>query len=236
VTTVPPLPPGPPAPPAPPPAPASAPGLPPSAFVLLLANTVPLFGVLLHQWTVFAVMLLYWSENVVVGGFNILRMLFARPSDAVAQATKVFLIPFFCVHYGMFTFVHGVFVFGLFGKEYAPRGFGLSLPVVMNAIHREGLGWAIVALCASHAFSFFHNYLAGGEYRNVALQQLMMRPYGRIVLLHLTIIFGGMLVMALGSPVAALVLLVTLKTAIDLGAHMVERKKLGAPAFPASAA
>jgi hypothetical protein len=98
------------------------------------------------------------------------------------------------------------------------------------------LGWAIAALCASHAFSFFHNYLAGGEYRNVALPQLMMRPYGRIVLLHLTIIFGGMLVMALGSPVAALVLLVTLKTAIDLGAHMVERKKLGVSAVPAPAA
>src|SRR5512135_1307407 len=91
--------------------------LPPSAFVLLLANAVPLFGVLLHQWTVFAVVLLYWGENVVVGGFNVLRMLFARPSEPIAQAAKLFLIPFFCVHYGMFTFVHGMFVFAIFGDR-----------------------------------------------------------------------------------------------------------------------
>lgn len=204
--------------------------LPPSAFVLLLANAVPLFGVLLHQWTVFAVVLLYWCENVVVGGFNVLRMLCARPADALSQAAKLFLIPFFCVHYGMFTFVHGMFVFALFGDRTSHPGFGVSPSLVLDAIHREGLGWPIAALCASHGFSFFHNYLAGGEYRNVSLPQLMIRPYGRIVLLHLTIILGGMLVMVLGSPVAALVLLVLLKTALDLGAHVTERRKLALPA------
>lgn len=215
-------------PPAPvPPAPDNR-GLPPSAFILLLANAVPLFGVLLHQWTVFAVVLLYWCENVVVGGFNVLRMAFARPSEPLAQAVKLFMIPFFCVHYGMFTFVHGVFVFGLFGGGFSHHGFGINPGIVLEAIRREGLGWPIAALVASHGFSFFHNYLAGGEYRNVSLPQLMTRPYGRIVLLHVTIIFGGFLVMALGSPVAALVLLVLLKTAIDLGAHMVERRKLSA--------
>lgn len=194
--------------------------------MLLVANAVPLLGVLLHQWTVFAVMLLYWCENVVVGGFNVLRMLFARPAEPMAQAVKLFMIPFFCFHYGMFTFVHGVFVFAMFGSGRSHSGFGISPSIVLDAVRREGLGWPIAALFASHGFSFFHNYFAGGEYRNVSLAQLMARPYGRIVLLHLTIILGGFLVMALGSPVAALVLLVLLKTALDLGAHMVERRKL----------
>ncbi|MGE5760082.1 MAG: DUF6498-containing protein, partial [Gemmatimonadota bacterium] len=86
-----------------------------SSAVLLAANVAPLIGVLAHHWTVFAVVLLYWCENVVVGVFNVLRMLVAQPQVALAQAGKVLLIPFFCVHYGTFTFVHGVFVFGLFG-------------------------------------------------------------------------------------------------------------------------
>jgi Family of unknown function (DUF6498) len=55
----------------------------------------------------------------------------------------------------------------------------------------------------------------------------MFRPYGRIVVLHLTVLLGGFLVMGLGAPVAAIVLLVALKTAIDLGAHLKERVKFG---------
>jgi hypothetical protein len=89
--------------------------VPPSAYVLLATNLIPLVGIALHNWTVFQVLLLYWCENVVVGGFNVLRMLAAQPKSEVMWASKLFLIPFFCVHYGMFTFVHGMFVLALFG-------------------------------------------------------------------------------------------------------------------------
>lgn len=196
-----------------------------SAAVLIAANAAPLIGVLSHQWTVFAVVLLYWCENIVVGVFNVLRMVCARPQDALTQAGKFFLIPFFCVHYGGFTFVHGVFVFTLFGGGL--KGLDLGPHTVIAAVRQAGLGWAVAALFASHGFSFFHNYLAGGEYRRVGLSQLMTQPYARVVVLHVAIIGGGVLVTALGSAVPALVLLVVLKTVIDLGAHLIERRKLG---------
>src|SRR5256885_4085854 len=104
---------------------------PPSAILHLLANLTPLIGVLLHHWTVFAVVLLYWSENVIVGGFNVLRMLIARPQQGLAWAMKAFLIPFFCIHYGMFTFVHGVFVFLLLGGQKPQSGVWLSVHTVL---------------------------------------------------------------------------------------------------------
>src|SRR2546428_6743265 len=87
--------------------------LPPSAFVLVATNLIPLIGVLLHDWTVFQVLLLYWCENVVVGVFNVLRMLSAQPRSSLAWAAKLFLIPVFTFHYGMFTLVHGIFVLAL---------------------------------------------------------------------------------------------------------------------------
>jgi hypothetical protein len=199
-----------------------------SSAALILANTAPLIGVLAHHWTVFAVVLLYWCENVVVGVFNVLRMLTARPDEALAWAGKAFIIPFFCFHYGMFTFVHGIFVMGLFGGGFGKSGMSLSPGTLLTAIRQNGLGWAIAALVASHGFSFFHNYLAGGEYRRVSLAQLMGQPYGRVVVLHLVILGGGFLVLALHSAVGALILLIVLKTAIDLGAHLAERRKLAA--------
>ncbi len=198
--------------------------VPPSAYVLLATNLIPLVGIALHNWTVFQVLLLYWCENVVVGGFNVLRMLAAQPKSEITWAGKLFLIPFFCVHYGMFTFVHGMFVVGLFGGN---KFGGFSGATLVNAVRGAGLTLPVAALVASHGFSFFHNYLGGGEYQRVLLPQLMFQPYGRVVVLHLTVLLGGFLVMALGAPVAAIVLLVGLKTAIDLGAHLRERVKFG---------
>ncbi|HEY6223825.1 MAG TPA: DUF6498-containing protein [Gemmatimonadales bacterium] len=199
--------------------------VPPSAYVLLATNLIPLIGVLLHNWTVFQILLLYWCENVVVGGFNVLRMLVAQPKSEITWAGKLFLIPFFCFHYGMFTLVHGIFVVALFGGN---KFGGLSGATLLNAVRGAGLTVPVVALVASHGFSFFHNYLGDGEYQRVFLPQLMFRPYGRIVVLHLTVLLGGFLVVALGAPAAALLLLVGLKTAIDLGAHLKERVKFGA--------
>jgi hypothetical protein len=53
----------------------------------------------------------------------------------------------------------------------------------------------------------------------------MQQPYGRIVVLHLSILFGGFLMMALHSPVWGLLLLVGLKVALDLRGHFAERRK-----------
>lgn len=199
-------------------------GLPPSVFALVLANALPLFAVLFLHWTVFAVILLYWCENVVIGVFNVLRMLTAYPSEPAVWIGKAFLIPFFCVHYGMFTFVHGIFVVSLFGgPEW--RHAGMSAGVLIDAVRRTGLGWAVGALAASHAFSFFHNFIGGGEYKNVNPMQLMTQPYGRVVVLHITILAAGFLVLALGAPLPGLLLLIVLKTAVDLRAHLAERAK-----------
>ena len=206
------------------PAPTRDRDLPPSALVLAAANLVPLVGVAAFHWTVFSILLLYWCENVVVGAFNVLRMLVASPKDIAADATKVFLIPFFMFHYGMFTMVHGIFVLELFG----PGGNVRPSPAhFVAAVSAAGVWYGVLAIVASHGFSFLHNYIAGGEFRRAALPQLMIQPYARVVVLHVTILIGGFAAKAIGAPVAALVLLIVLKTAIDLRAHLAERNKLG---------
>jgi len=197
----------------------------PSVIALILANLVPVFGVLFLHWEVFPLMFLFWSENVIVGVFNVLKMLVNQPSSPVVWIGKVFTIPFFCVHYGMFTYIHGVFVIGLFGGGLGGRhGFPNALQF-WQVMQENQLGWAILGLTVSRGISFMTNYIGKGEYQRVGLQQLMSQPYGRIVVMHLAILFGGFVMMALHSPVAGLLLLVFLKMALDLGSHVGERKK-----------
>ena len=200
-----------------------------SVVTLVAANALPVLGVLALGWSVFPIVLLYWLENAVVGVFTVLKMLLAGPDDTpqlTSQSTsKAFLIPFFMFHFGMFTTVHGVFVFTLFGAQ---AGFKDSFPtpgVVFEAIRATGVGFAAAALFVSHGVSFFKNYLWEGESERASLALLMMQPYGRVVVLHVTILGGGFLVQALGSPLPALLLLVVLKTALDVRAHLAERRR-----------
>jgi hypothetical protein len=48
----------------------------------------------------------------------------------------------------------------------------------------------------------------------------MMSVYGRVIVLHITIIGGAFVIAAFETPVAALVLLIGLKTALDLVLHL----------------
>ena len=197
----------------------------PSATVLVAANLVPLVGVVLFGWDVFAVVFLFWLENVVVGFFNVLRMLWVERGAERMPAQKIAVVPFFIVHYGLFTGIHGTFVFGLFGEAVSVGGFP-TLEHVIDVIAAYGLWVAVLALVLSHGFSFIQNYVAAQEYRRVTLQQLMTHPYRRVVVLHLTILLGGFLVMVLQLPGIAVALLVALKIGIDLRAHLREHRTL----------
>jgi hypothetical protein len=197
----------------------------PSALALIAANAYPLFGVLVLHWTVFSVLLLYWCENVVVGVFNVFRLIAAQPDKPLAWLSKLVAVPFFIVHYGGFTYVHGALVMALFGHRPPGNAF-FSLPLALQSIRAEGIGYGVLALFASHGVSFVQNFIRGEEYRWANTAQLMTQPYSRVMVLHVTILAGGFLVLALHSPLPALVVLIVMKTAIDLGAHVAERKKL----------
>jgi hypothetical protein len=193
-----------------------------SAWVLVAANVLPLIGVLFWGWDVFPLLALFWMENVVIGVLNVLRMLCADPRDAALWAGKLFFVPFFCLHYGMFTAVHGALVFSMFSaKRYDVDGLS-PLEPALRAAADFGLWLPLAVLLASHLFSFFWNYLYRGEFRRTQLSELMARPYGRVVVLHLTIIIGGFGALMLGSPVWALLLLLGLKIGLDLRAHLKE--------------
>src|SRR5262245_55928254 len=93
-----------------------------SAAVLVAANLVALYGILRHGWDVFPLILLYWIENVILGVLNVARMLCVDPEDRATWLGKLFTVPFFCVHYGLFTAGHGSILLGIFGKGYDSEG------------------------------------------------------------------------------------------------------------------
>ncbi len=200
----------------------------PSATALIIANLVPLAGVVLFDWDVFAVVFLFWLENLVVGAFNILRMAWVEQGAERKPATKFVVIPFFAFHYGMFTLIHGTFVFSIFGGGMV-QGIGFpSFMTIVDVVAAQKLWIAVAALFVSHGYSFVVNYLGSQEYRTVTLERLMHQPYNRVIVLHLVIIFGGFVVMTLQEPRIGIVVLVVVKIVMDVRAHLQEHRKLQA--------
>lgn len=202
----------------------------PSAVVLVVANLLPLYGVLFLDWPVFPLVVLFWMETVLIGVLNVLRMLCAKPFNPWLWFPKVFLVPFFCVHYGMFTIGTGILVFALFGgakyvdlPEYATLRPDAAVHALMPEFEKVWLPSA--ALAASHLFSFFWNYLGRGEFRRARLLGLMLAPYLRVIALQLTIFLVAFGAMRLGSPLWALLPLLGVKIGIDLHAHLKEHRQ-----------
>ena len=197
----------------------------PSVMLLIIANLVPLYGVFFSHWRVFPILILFWMENVVIGVFNVFKMLLASPTKPSSWLTKILIVPFFCFHYGIFTLVHGIFIFAFFGG-YLVSDTNLSAKdFVFQAIGNLQIGWALLALFLSHALSFAINYIGKGEYKQANVDTLASQPYLRVFIMQVTIIAGGFLATSFGSPAFALVVLIFLKTFIDIQAHLREHKQ-----------
>ena len=210
-----------------------------SIQVLMVANLLPLFGVVFLGWNAAAIVLLYWIENLIVGSINILRMILVKVESPAGQFQKLFMIPFFCVHFGGFCAVHGFFLLAFFKigadwKAFAPGDSWMGPLIFLQLLYSvvmqlwqsrpPGLEWPVLGLAVSHGISFVKNFLFGQEYRLLKINQIMMRPYKRIVLMHVAIIAGGALVMMLGSPVGLLCVLIFLKIGMDIWLHVKSHK------------
>jgi hypothetical protein len=123
------------------------------------------------------------------------------------------------VHYGMFTVGHGVFVASLFGAaELGGSLNGLFAPLgrMLGYLITDRDGWfAAAGIAVLQAAAFFRWWTETRE-QPAALPTLMFAPYGRIVILHVTVIAGGLLVGMLGQPVLGALLLIVLKLVFDV--------------------
>lgn len=219
---------------------------------LIAANLIPLAGVFWMDWDVNYLVLSYWFENLVIGGYTILRMLTAQGNMAIRTpaalltnaALNSFMVLFFLLHYGGFCGAHGFFLLAFFKESSTGESFDVNtlmsahdwpgplvfldlLFSVLKAVFAHqppGIWWMIAGLVLSHGVSFVTHYLLRSEYRSATIGSEMSRPYKRIVLLHIAIIAAGIPVMLLKSPLPLLVLIIVGKTLLDLWLHLQEHR------------
>ncbi|MBT3626029.1 MAG: hypothetical protein HN526_18185 [Gammaproteobacteria bacterium] len=182
-----------------------------SSVALIAANLAPVGGVLFFAWTIEDVLLLYWAESAVIGIYNLARMW-------VIGRWKILLLgPFFLVHYSGFMAGHLFFIYAL---VISSSDVSVSASGILD--HLLLLSPALIALLISHGVSFFFNFLGEKEYETTSLSEQLNAPYRRIVVMHITIMLGSLLVMAMDNKLLFVVSMMALKVGLDLRAHLGE--------------
>lgn len=192
-----------------------------SALSLVIANLVAIVLAVFEGWDLGELMLVYWAQSVIIGYFNVRRILdlneFSTANFQINdvqppanEQTKRSTAFFFAFHYGFFHAIYLLFL--LSGDIFGGQRFQGS--------------WLMFAVCVvvfflNHRYSYLHNK-EQDESRKPNIGSIMFFPYVRIVPMHLTIIAGG----AIGTTTTpALLLFLGLKTAADLVMHEIEHAR-----------
>ncbi len=215
-----------------------------SSLSLIIANAVPIFGVIFLGWETIDILFIYWFESLIIGVFNVLKMLLTNVFEQEKKPfylnliANIFLFPvkclvilFFIFHYGGFMLAHGVFL--LFFFAHVPESLFQTpanlIPFIIALVLK--LKYALLSLFLSHGISFVKNFLFSREGKDNKEKDFMFNPYKRIIVMHLTIVFFAGITMATGNNIFALIGLIIIKTIADLWEHLKERERF-TPTLP----
>jgi hypothetical protein len=143
---------------------------------------------------------------------------------------NAFLILFFILHFSIFYFVQLGLLTGL--AEGMDKHFPTHGGLLPNPVHffRASLGqegkYILLAILIMQVFALVYSFLVRGEYRVTNCLQQAMQPYGRIILQQLVVLVGGFFIIILQNVIVFSVLLILLKTIMDLYSQKKHDKKL----------
>ena len=183
-----------------------------SVAALIAVNIVPIVGVWFWGWEVVTLVFLYWAENLVLGFYNILKLACSRTSIWDKPVEKYIAPIFFLFHYGCFAAFHGACLVTIFHQS------------LFEIFQAPAVAMTFFLFFISHGASFICHYLPT-ERNTATAAKLMLGPYGRLAVMQVTVLLGGLVLNLIKSPAALLVLLVVLKTGVDLRAHLLERQE-----------
>lgn len=184
---------------------------------ILIGNLIPVFGVAFLGWDAAQILILYWAENIIVGVLTLPRILAARggrnqpgqpPSNPLAVGC------FFSVHYGVFCIGHLVFAMMLAGDFVEADGLGGD--VWSHTLYSPAFLWAVLGVAVVHLVMQIRDWWMVRAWRDAVPTLEMFRPYGRIFVLHLTVLAGAWLMLTLHAPAWTILLLCLGKAVLEL--------------------
>lgn len=194
----------------------------PMVLLGFLVDLLPIYAVIAWGWNASPLVMLYWMENVIIGVMTVPRLLISGARFGIGGVIGgVFMSAFFAFHYGMFCFVHGIFLVA-FASWNGGEGMASAPFMDIEGIFRFGLTvgphmeWIIAAVVAFQILVFAVEFIWKGEWKRTNPGEEMGSPYGRIVLLHFGIFVGAGALFLLGQPMVGVLALIVFRAAYGI--------------------
>jgi len=196
----------------------------PFNLFLIAINVALLVSVLFFSPNKYIVISVYFLETLIIGIFNVIRMftisIYNSKEDKGALVGGFFMSLFFMVHFGIFYFVQLALILGSgsgIDSAFPVKGGMLPNPFLFfkYTIGTEGR-YVVLGIILYQVMYYLYKFIGKGEYRNKAIQQQMMEPYGRILVQQFVVIIGGFFIIFMKSGLAFSILLIIFKTILDL--------------------
>jgi len=199
-----------------------------SPLVGLIANLIPLAGVLYWGWDTFQLLMLYWVETAILAFWTLMRLSRLAGEErgtltvngVKKQATPLSLVGFFALHSGAFILGHLLFLWLIFSQEWL-KTIHSAGEFFHGLFVANGIWIALLFMFIAPGVSFFVNpkpvpgRSATGE-KVDPVGSIVAVLYVRIVIMQVAIIFGAWFSGFTGS-LAPLLIVIGLKTLLDLG-------------------
>jgi hypothetical protein len=205
----------------------------PSSLFLIAANAIPIAGVVFWQWNAFELLILYWMETAILGFWAIMTVAIS-PVKALGplgrETPRIGIIAFLLAHSGIFMGIHFLMLWELFSGNWASRIHGIGDFVGLIVIGRD-LWLPLAILFLMRGAMVLLTVLEPSWLPGWKPQPVLTAPekegafpvsgplfgfYIRIIIMQFALIFGGVVAVFMGAGLS-LILLVVVKTAIDLG-------------------
>lgn len=185
----------------------------PAIIAIIVSLIVSLGGIFILGWDWRQIIILYWLTNITIGAVSLIDIArsdttiskFSKLTAVVSPNTlKAFFAAFFTVHYGMFTLVHGIFVFAIVsGSFFGPM---TQTPIEFGPLFTSWLLMSAATVIAKLSMPV----------QAMPIDKAFTGPYGRIVTLQVSIIFGVFIIEIFSLPAGAAILLIAVNTIFEL--------------------
>jgi hypothetical protein len=176
-------------------------------LTIIMVNMIPVIGIMFLGWRIGHVVVLFWLESMMIGFFNLLRILFAQGRNGTEPTKKFGTALFFLVHYFGFMLAQGFFMFAaVLSRD------DLATFAELN------IGLVFAGLLLFYSFNFIGDFILSGEFQHKTPDAFFFRPYGRVAIQQILILGGGWLIETgrLPREAAFTLLLVGMKIIVDL--------------------
>ncbi len=209
---------------------------------IVIINLMPLFWLYSGDWKVDSLIQLYWMENVIIGGYLILKILLI-PSNGFSYFPKnIFPALFFLIHFGGFCAIHGLFIYAFFDNPNVADKITDNLHnelgpfIILEMLYRvivhtwstfpAGFHWTVYGLIISHGIGLFQSYISNDNFKITKANKLAKEPYRHVIIMHVAIIICAIPISFLDSPTPLLIALIIGKTWLDIYLFNNERNQV----------